>query len=316
MDHKSFKVPKVLYYSYSSRYARIFAFALTLLLSSIVARVMYNPKVVHGADLDGFALGKLAFPVGVKRILEVYDPWTTMTNSSLAMKLESHCLEISDAVILPSNDCPLNVKQGKAVVLRNAVDWEVARAALAKADCAINIPVKFILVGGTVGNAVGISELIEYTGGRSDISVVIASDFTLAEFDIIPENVQIIGKVAWGTWLDLVSRSTVVWAWYDRDVRHYAEHISPNKYWEAVLFGTPLLVNSLSQFCDRVPSEPAIFEVGDFRDDSAALEDSLIQLELLRGANPEKRTIRQEVSEPMAEARQTAMARVAAHVKL
>jgi hypothetical protein len=87
-----------------------------------------------------------------------------------------------------------------------------------------------------------------------------------------------VGYQDWGSWLELVRASGCVWVWYDSQVLHYQKNLSPNKYWEACLFWKPLIVNTLSQFVDRIDSEPEMLEIGEFRDNPKGAEEKIVNL--------------------------------------
>jgi hypothetical protein len=79
----------------------------------------------------------------------------------------------------------------------------------------------------------------------------------------IPSNVFCIGKQDWGKWLYLVKNCDGVWVYYSRSDNHYVSHISPNKYWESVLFNKTMFVNQISQFSDRISLEAPFIEIGE-----------------------------------------------------
>lgn len=231
----------------------------------------WKPTVLHGCDLDGYLVARFAFP-GRKTIFEVYDPWTTMTDSKRAAKLEAKAFIKSDVLIMPAKDSRIKVKRDKQIALGNVLDISLSNRLLTESTLnpeikdLISSDTKYILSGGILGKSVATDLLIEaiaksYTG----VQLIIASDLS-GGIEANPEldfsNVHFIGKQTWSNWLTLMRSADAVWIYYDAKEDHFKSHISPNKYWEASLFNVPMLINDINQFCDRTHLESIYFELG------------------------------------------------------
>jgi hypothetical protein len=117
-----------------------------------------------------------------------------------------------------------------------------------------------------MGHDTKIEELVHAIGSQGTFNLVATCkpEFIKGNsFLRLPQNVFCIGKQDWGKWLYLVKNCSAIWIYYSKANNHFASHISPNKYWEAVLFNKTMLVNEISQFCDRVDFEGHFIEIGD-----------------------------------------------------
>ena len=255
--------------SISSRLVRRMVFGFRLLRFILHVRA-WKSQVIHGCDLDGYLAGKIAFPRH-KIIFEVYDPWSTMTQSRLVTRLESRAFSKCDVLIMPALDARIKVKRDYQIALSNALDTGLADELLLKGgihpvvSSLIEQGVPYILTGGILGANVGsrmLAEAIAQT--KSGLHLVVASDnldLFGVDQELFPNNIHFIGKQSWCDWLALVKSASALWVYYNRNVKHFESHISPNKYWEAAFYEIPIIVNSMDQFCDRTPLEPKYFEV-------------------------------------------------------
>lgn len=242
------------------------------LINSLKIRKICKPRILHGCDLDGYLISKVAFPLNPNRIFEVYDPWSTMTTSKRIHKIENREFFKAKVLVLPAKDSRIKVVRENSFSMSNMLDPGLLNLIELKEDSKrINLDINndgkpFILTGGIINQDTKIRELIEAIGLQNKYKLLITSDTQLIEVLGIqknPFNVQFIGKQKWPEWLALMKKSAAVWVYYSTQNEHFKSHISPNKYWEACLLGTPILVNNISQFCDRVDFEPNIIEIGE-----------------------------------------------------
>ena len=194
-----------------------------------------------------------------------------MTQSRLATRLESRAFSKCDVLIMPALDARIKVKRDYQIALSNALDTGLADELLLKGgihpvvSSLIEQGVPYILTGGILGANVGsrmLAEAIAQT--KSGLHLVVASDnldLFGVDQELFPNNIHFIGKQSWCDWLALVKSASALWVYYNRNVKHFESHISPNKYWEAAFYEIPIIVNSMDQFCDRTPLEPKYFEV-------------------------------------------------------
>jgi hypothetical protein len=230
----------------------------------------WNPKVIHGCDLDGYTLARIANGTGRKKIFEVYDPWTTMTQSKRAARAEKKAFQKSDVLVMSAKDSRIKVQRSQATYLGNEVDIDLAESRIRSAqDIRKLFPHYFlkpyILVGGTLSQSIGICELIDAIATFPNINLLIASNRDIVEniyVKPIADNIFFVGTQDWGTWLSFVKSASFIWVYYDVKNFHYESHISPNKYWEASLFSRPMFVYRQEQFCDRVDFEGELIELG------------------------------------------------------
>jgi len=249
-----------------------FLLYLDYVLTCIKIWFLWRPKVLHGCDLDGYLISKLAFPYKRKRIFEVLDPWTTMTSSKRVAKLEKRAFSKSKVLVMPAFDSRIKVSRSKSTSFSNFMEIELAQSLMVEAENDsqfiqfVDSLKPFILTGGIMGSDTRIEELINSVGSQSEFNLVATCnpDFIKGNsFLRLPQNVFCIGKQDWGKWLYLVRNCSAIWIYYSKANNHFASHISPNKYWEAVLFNKTMLVNEISQFCDRVDFEGRFIEIGD-----------------------------------------------------
>ena len=269
--HSTYRVTPFKIVDRFPRRVRKFILAFDFILNSIRLAGQWNPKVIHGCDVDGYTLARIANGFGRKKIFEVYDPWTTMTQSKLAAVAEGKAFYESDVLVMSAKDSRIKIPRIQGTFLGNEVDIELAESKIKLAsDIRANNPSYFlkpyILVGGTLNESIRISNLIEVVKRFPSINMLIASKkekITEIYLDRIPDNIVFIGEQDWGTWLSFVKYSSFVWVYYDVKNFHYESHISPNKYWEASLYNRPMFVYEKNQFCDRVNFEGKLIELGE-----------------------------------------------------
>lgn len=242
------------------------------LLTCVKIFWMWRPTVLHGCDLDGFLITKFAFPFNKKRVFEVLDPWTTMTSSSRIARLENNAFQSSKVLVMPAFDSRIKIIREKSTSFSNFMDVELANQLIADVEKDnrftdfVHSLKPYVLTGGIISSDTKIDELIYATSEQNKINLVVTCDEELIRgngFLRIPTNVFCIGKQEWGKWLYLMKNCNAIWIYYSQTNNHFASHISPNKYWEAVLFGKKMLVNQISQFCDRIKIEGPIYEIGE-----------------------------------------------------
>lgn len=253
------------------RFHRIFL-AFEFIISSLKISLYWRPKVIHCTDLDGYLIAKIAFPFNKKKIFEVYDPWQTMTNKPRIRRLENKAFLNAKVLVMPAEDSRIKVKREKATSFSNFMDPDLADLLLQDVDIDDDFVRKvetlkpYIISGGIISKDTKIIELTEIMRSQNPLNLLIASEqknLTNLEFSEIPMNVHFIGKQKWSRWLYLVKNSNAVWIYYSPSNTHFASHISPNKYWEALLFKKPILISRKSQFCDRSPLEDKLYELED-----------------------------------------------------
>jgi hypothetical protein len=235
-----------------------------LTLGKLILRVRsrYVPKVVHGCNFNGYAIAKLSFPTKRKVIFEVWDFFSTLAPNSLMARAERFSLSAAEVVVFPSQATFERSAHPRKILLQNSLDDDLVKKLMRAPKSDLELPERFILSGGThQGSAV--SELSSLIAKSDYLNLVVVSNRPPE----IPQSPRVfwIGSQDWGDWLNLVSLSSCVWVWYDDGIEHFSRDISPNKYWEACYFNTPMIVNSLAQFVDRVANEPQMLSLGDFR---------------------------------------------------
>ena len=269
ITHKTLNLSKLSFLKNLSGPVRRVTMRVELLYFALYCRLSWRPSIAHGCDLDGYLVAKLAFPTGVKRIFEVYDPWSTMTSSKKIARLEAREFQKSDFLIMPAYDSRIKVARKNQMSFGNEMDIDLAVRLLHETEEAYELlrkklPDIYLLSGGSLGDSVGTDRLIDFYRSHPEFNLVIAGTLpSIPKYQAltIPQNVHILGKQRWGVWLHLLRNSIACWAYYDQEVDHYASHISPNKYWEACLFKVPLFVSNLNQFCDRSDLEPLCVEM-------------------------------------------------------
>ncbi len=271
VSHKTLTLSKLSFLEKMPGLLRRIVLRIELLQFSLWSFLNFRAPLVHGCDLDGHLVGKFAQPWGVKRIFEVYDPWSTMTSSKRVARIEAKEFQAADYLIMPAQDSRIKVTRENQMAFGNQLDIDLANRLLIESEMEYiqlktKLPPKYILTGGTLGETVGTEQLIEFFRDHPEFELVIAGNLgSNSDFlrNPIPTNVHIIGKQTWGVWLHLLRSSEACWAYYDPKIDHYASHISPNKYWESCLFNVPLIVSSMDQFCDRTNREPICLELLD-----------------------------------------------------
>ncbi len=245
---------------------------LDYLYTCLKLRFLWRPRALHGCDLDGYLVSKLSFPFNRRRIFEVLDPWSTMTSSKRIAALENRAFYDAKVLVMPAFDSRIKVSRPLATSFSNFMDLELSKELLheptndPKFVEYVDSLKPFILTGGIMGSDTRIAELIYAVSKQSKFNLVATcpEDFIKGNsFLAIPDNIFCIGKQDWGRWLYLLKNSEAVWIYYSTSNNHFASHISPNKYWEAVLFNKIMLVNQISQFSDRMELEGPFVEVGE-----------------------------------------------------
>lgn len=271
VSHKTLTLSKLSFLEKMPGLLRRIVLRIELLQFSLWSFFNFRAPLVHGCDLDGHLVGKFAQPWGVKRIFEVYDPWSTMTSSKRVARIEAREFQAADYLIMPALDSRIKVTRRNQMAFGNLLDIDLADQLLRNSEMDYiqlksKLPPKYVLTGGTLGETVGTEKLIDFFRNHPEFELVIAGNLSansnLAQ-NPMPTNVHIIGKQKWGVWLHLLRSSDACWAYYDPKIDHYASHISPNKYWESCLFDVPLIVSSMDQFCDRTNREPICLELLD-----------------------------------------------------
>jgi hypothetical protein len=231
-----------------------------------------------GCDFDGFFLMhalKYFYWKRPKTIFEVYDPWSTMMQNTLIRRLETSFFYSADFLIMPAKDSRLKVEDREVHTLGNELIPPLANEILDREDSDFRSITSqpFILVGGSLSKHNHLEFLVEAARRILEVRVLVCltSEQLLRLINAeAPPSVVPIGHVSWSRWLSLLSHANACWIYYDETVDHFQSHISPNKYWESLLFQTNMIVNDLKQFSDRVIDlEPCIVEIG--RDDSSIL---------------------------------------------
>lgn len=238
----------------------------------LMIRLLWNPKIVHGCDLDGYLVGQYGTLFRRSRkykIFEIYDPWQTMTLSPKLAKLENRSIDECDLLIMPSEDGRIKPLKRPMISISNAMDIDLLQTQMSKTrikseqDFGWLFNLDYIIVGGTVSKDVGINLLINLaTQSNVKVVVVCSKDKLSSIEDLSNRNLITINSLPWGAWLNLVSHALACWVYYDDKNYHYRSHISPNKYWESAILDIPMFVNNLRQFCDRTNLEPLMIEVG------------------------------------------------------
>lgn len=242
-------------------FRRATSFLREVLKLSAASRSTFAPQIVHGCDLDGFLACLGAYPLAKRRsrIFDVFDPWSTMVQAPGIATVERLAVRWANVIVSPAQDPRIAFPHHRTIVLQNSVDL-TALSSLAE-DRSSPMHVRpYVLLGGTLDLRV-LDTLAKCALRAPGLDVLVCDERPLERSEF-PENMVFIGRVTWSRWLSLLSGASATWCWYDMNVSHYESHISPNKYWEAALYGVPLIVNSVSQFCDRVPCEPPLLEIG------------------------------------------------------
>jgi hypothetical protein len=278
ISHDSIHLSIVPYLNHLPRPYRGFRLVLQVIKVLFLLRKRFLFRAGWGCDLDGFFLVHVLtffYRKRPKTIFEVYDPWSTMVQNRLITRLETLFFYSADVLVMPAQNARLKIKKREVHVLGNELIPALAAEILMREEIDFRdlIFQPFILVGGTLSKHNHLSILLEVAKRHPEIRVLICLTpdefFRFIKVEL-PDNVVLIGHLSWSRWLSLLSRAAACWVYYDETVDHFQSHISPNKYWESLLFQTNMIVNSLQQFSDRVTEiEPLIVEVG--RDSSSPL---------------------------------------------
>jgi hypothetical protein len=185
---------------------------LELLKYSLWVFLTFRAPIVHGCDLDGHLVGKFSLPWGVKRIFEVYDPWSTMTSSKRVARIEQREFHGADFLIMPALDSRIKVNRENQMSFGNQLDIDLANHLLLNSEFEYSLlktklPKKYVLTGGTLGKSVGTDRLLEFFNEHPEFDLVIAGRLSLDSLGgitDIPDNVHVIGKQNWGIWLHLL----------------------------------------------------------------------------------------------------------------
>jgi hypothetical protein len=287
------------------RFHRIFL-ASEFIISSLRISLYWRPKVIHCTDLDGYLIAKIAFPFNKKKIFEVYDPWQTMTNKIRIRRIENKAFLNAKVLVMPAEDSRIKVDREKITSFSNFMDPDLADLLLQDTEIDDDFVRKieslkpYILSGGIISKETKIVELTETMNSQKSLNLVIASEqknLTNLNFGDIPSNVHFIGKQKWSKWLYLVKNSNAVWVYYSPTHTHFASHISPNKYWEALLFKKPILISKEGQFCDRSTLEGKLYELED--DFDLRLNLALAEITSINSTSTENNDIRGRILNTM-----------------
>ena len=271
LNHLPFPLTVALINKIFWKFHRIFL-AIEFITNSLKISLYWRPKIIHCTDLDGYLIAKVAFPFNKKKIFEVYDPWQTMTTKIRIKKIENKAFLNAKVLVMPAADSRIKVNREKITSFSNFMDPGLADLLLQDADIdddfvrRIESLKPYIISGGIISKDTKIIELTEMMSCQNSLNLIITNELknlTNLKFSNIPMNVHFIGKQKWSKWLYLVKNSNAVWIYYSPNNTHFASHISPNKYWEALLFEKPILISRKSQFCDRSPLEGKLYELED-----------------------------------------------------
>lgn len=256
-------------------------------------RKKFVPNKLHGCDLDGYLIARFAFPfMKSKTIFEVYDPWSTMTNSKKIQKLENRAFRESKVLIMPAEDSRIKPIRPKSTFFSNFLDPGLAEKLIENSDKdsafqdKIDSVQPYILSGGILGVDTGLKDMISVFAQQDKFNLVIAANesfLTGNGFLSIPSKVHAIGKVSWTNWIYALSRSSAVWIYYSKSNNHFVEKISPNKYWESIYFKKPMIVNDIKQFTDRFSIESQLYDLNENIIDN--LPKVLLNLDIFAGGD-------------------------------
>ncbi len=222
-------------------------------------RRMVRPTFLHGINLDGYLVSKVAFPFR-KVAFDQFDSWGTMSGSFTWKAIEVLAIALSSFFVAATSLASPKWKKNKILFLNLVTEFVMPESlGSRKSPAATELEFDYLLAGGSF-QASRLDQLALAASEFSKLKIVIAG---ASDEQLRPHpNLVHLGQVTWAEWLHLASRCSAIWAWYDSDSEHYSGGISPNKYWEACWFGKPLVVNRIEAFTDRATFEPAILQLG------------------------------------------------------
>ena len=250
-----------------------------LVVTSVkIARLIsrrFKTKAIMGVDFDGYLITFMSFPfVKTRKIFEVSDPWSTMVNSFLISKIEHNFFTNADFLIMPAEDSRIKVNRKNCISLGNELLPNLAHKVIRPVQIPHEVrqfvelnDSNYILAGGNLSpTQTRITDLIRFITTQSDLTLVVVQNgfdhFDLRKIEYSNKVIFFDLKKDWAAWLYLLKHAKATWVYYNDKIEHFNSKISPNKYWESVLFQVPMLVNKTSQFVDRVPPtiEPPLLE--------------------------------------------------------
>lgn len=213
-------------------------------------------QTIHACDLDTVMpalVVKLFFRKKV--IFDIFD-WYSDSRLLPAKWLkavvhasERMAVRFADYVILCDEErerqIPFPMKKEKVIVLPNIPSFETfALPPLQLPDTEKELTISYV---GILGRHRGLEDLLEVVSTRDDIRLKIAGfgelESLVARYSSRYEQICFVGKVAYAEGLALMEQSDIIAAMYYKTIRNHL-YAAPNKYYEALFLGKPLLTTA------------------------------------------------------------------------
>jgi len=205
--------------------------------------------IVHACNFDTLLPALIASKLKRKKIIfDIFDFYGKMLPPSLSKfsyiltKLERFFIGYVNAVIIPDKDRKreINYLNRKIVVIMNT-PLDIEKKKLEKKN------IKFqIFYAGLIARERGLENMIKAIEDSDDIELIIAG-FGRDEEILIPlfkrsKNVEYIGRLPYEKVLEMTMKSDLLFALYDTEIENN-KYASPNKLFEAMMCGKPIIVN-------------------------------------------------------------------------
>lgn len=221
------------------------------LLANLIKNIR-KLTAIHAIDLDTFIPAFIVAKIfGIRLIAEVYDKYSDSRPlpkaiCNIADFIEFFILKNAKSIILPDT-CRINqLALPEEIDKKIFIIENVPNASLIeyKKHAKINRKIKLSYVGILEEKHRGIEDLIKSVSKSDNFELIIAGDGSLRSYIIsaaaLNANIKYIGPVKPDEALAVMSSSDIIVGLYYRTIKnHY--FASPNKYYEHLLLGRPLL---------------------------------------------------------------------------
>lgn len=284
-------------------YNRIFWFVFII---RTLCAMKEKPTFIHACDLDTAfpaAIYKTLFNKKVYLLFDVFD-WMSHTLSSnaklpilyITKKMESYTLKYADKIIICEEERKQQIKSPDLydiMVLPNIPMVENVDTIKNKSDeYGFNNDKPVISYVGWLGHARFLEELFK-VAEMGVINLLVAGYGNKSLEDICNnlndrENVKYFGRVPYRKGLEIMYNSDAVYAMYCKiSSNHY--FAAPNKYYEVMLLGKPIITTKDIIIGDKVEKENIGYTIEETMDDLIALMSNLDVNDMKKkGENAEK----------------------------
>jgi glycosyltransferase involved in cell wall biosynthesis len=205
--------------------------------------------VVHACDFDTLLPALIVSKLKRKKIIfDIFDFYGKMLPNSLSMfsyiitKLERFFIGYVNAVIIPDKDRKKEIaylNENIVIIINTPSDIKEKKLK--------NDNIKFqIFYAGLLARERGLENMIKAIGDLDDVELIIVG-FGRDENILIPlfkksKNVGYIGRLPYEKVLEMTMKSDLLFALYDTKIENN-KYASPNKLFEAMMCGKPIIVN-------------------------------------------------------------------------